>query len=221
MRSRYLLRVFKRRKITQPVSDKDEKLAVLRSTGDALRDAGQVAKAAETYGAYLELNKSDFDIWVQKGNCEKDAGIFAGASESYSVALGLRPNDADLFLQMGHLCKLSGDRSGALRAYQAAYNLSSSSDAADEISRIHMEMASKQIDIPNSSETESNDELKSIATTPFVRVATKQNHGPIRLVLTVRNGNDVSGRKEHLAQRVSDVARIISKQSVTHNRSHY
>src|SRR5215469_521101 len=86
--------------------------------GDRWRDACDYARAAEAYGAAIELEPTRDDIRVQYGNMLKDAGRLQEAEAVYRSALVRAPDDADIHLQLGHTLKLQGRRADALACYR-------------------------------------------------------------------------------------------------------
>jgi len=110
-----------------------ESSADARAAGDAARDRGDWAEAAQAYARHLEADCEDFDIWVQLGHSRKESGDLAGADTAYRAALDLKPDDADLLLNHGHLLKLRGDLAAAAKAYRHSFELDHNRAAADEL----------------------------------------------------------------------------------------
>ena len=90
--------------------------------GNAARDAGDWAGAAEAYRAHLKARPDNFPIWVQLGHALKESGRPDAALSAYSRAMDLRPGDADLLLNLGHLNKLMDRREDAARFYQRSFD---------------------------------------------------------------------------------------------------
>ncbi len=88
--------------------------------GDAARDRGDWAAAADHYARHLRANPDDFAIWVQSGHANKEAGSLDRAEQSYGQALKLNPQDADLLISCGHLKKLRNDFTAAAQFYAQA-----------------------------------------------------------------------------------------------------
>ena len=111
------------------------KRKLLRKNANALRDAGQWARAAELYQNYLNRYPDDFGICVQCGHAEKESGAFERALECYNKALAIRPNDWDLHLQFGHLYKVMQRKADSADSYRRSLELNPDGlDAKRELS---------------------------------------------------------------------------------------
>lgn len=107
----------------------------LRNQGDAARDAGEWALAANLYSEHLQKNPEDFAIWVQLGHAKKESGDLKGARSAYEKAMELRPQDADLLLNMGRLLRLQGKVADAVKHFRQSHTLDQNRDALDELNR--------------------------------------------------------------------------------------
>lgn len=105
--------------------------------GNAARDAGQYAKAAESYAAYLGIWPDHGQIHVQAGHMYKEAGHYRTAERHYLKARALMPDDADLNLQLGHFYKLVNRICDAMGFYGQAAILAPDWEAPrDELKRL-------------------------------------------------------------------------------------
>ena len=112
------------------------KKKVLRKNANALREAGQWARAAELYQNYLKRYPDDFGICVQCGHVEKESGAFERALECYNKALAVKPDDWDLHLQFGHLYKVMQRPADSANSYRRSLELNPDGlDAKRELSR--------------------------------------------------------------------------------------
>ena len=112
------------------------KRKVLRKDANALREAGQWARAAELYQNYLKRYPDDFNICVQCGHAEKESGAFERALECYEKALAIKPDDWDLHLQFGHLYKVMQRRADSANSYRRSLELNPDGlDAKRELSQ--------------------------------------------------------------------------------------
>jgi GT2 family glycosyltransferase/tetratricopeptide (TPR) repeat protein len=106
---------------TQPAPEKSCEAYI--EDGDRWRDAHDYARAAEAYGAAIELEPTRDDIRVQYGNMLKDAGRLQEAEEVYRAMLARTPANGEIHLQLGHTLKLQGRRADALDCYRRAATL--------------------------------------------------------------------------------------------------
>lgn len=100
---------------------------------DQERDCGNWEEAASLYRQCLArngINKKNFGILVQLGNCLKEAGDFSESLKIYDMAMRLKASDSDLFLQKGHLLKLMGRKNEADFAYHRSYILDPNNQSA-------------------------------------------------------------------------------------------
>jgi len=107
-----------------------------RDAGDAARDRGDWAAAAEHYRHYLAAHPDHFPIWVQLGHVTKEAGDPAGAETAYRRGLELQPHDADLLLNLGHLLRLVGRVDEAIELYQRSAATDLTGNAHRELSAL-------------------------------------------------------------------------------------
>lgn len=105
----------------------------LRTAGDKARDRGDWEDAAEKYQKYLNIEKSDFAIWVQLGHAFKEQTKYDQAEAAYKMAKELEPDDADIHLQLGHLFKILGRNHDAIEAYTRSYEIEPTFAAEAEI----------------------------------------------------------------------------------------
>ena len=88
-----------------------------RTRGDAARDAGDFATAAEGYRDHLNDHPDDVAIWVQLGHMLKDTERLLEADHAYGRALALTPDDTDLLQHAGSLKRRLGQRKEAARLF--------------------------------------------------------------------------------------------------------
>jgi glycosyltransferase involved in cell wall biosynthesis len=102
--------------VAGPSGDFDHCVAL----GDAARDAGRWADAAEHYAAALRARPTSSGIWVQLGHAYKECGNFVRAETAYRKAHALQPDDSDLLVQLGHFYAVRHDRAKATEFYRLA-----------------------------------------------------------------------------------------------------
>lgn len=113
------MRLFKRRKEPSKAD-----------LGNAARDRGDWAGAAQAYKAYVRENPGNAAIWTQLGHSLKEMGDLEGARLSYARSLELNNGEPDTYLQMGHLLKRMGRLPEARTFYMRALALGPSLEAA-------------------------------------------------------------------------------------------
>lgn len=111
----------------------------LMAQGDALRDAGDFAAAAQSYRAALDAGANS-GARRQLANMLKDSGAHQDAEAEYRLCLREAPDDPDLHLQIGHLYKLWGRPSDSAASYRAAAR-NGSREAAAELEALRPDTA--------------------------------------------------------------------------------
>lgn len=107
-----------------------------RALGDQARDAREWLEAARQYRAHLELEPTDFAIWIQLGNVSKEAQQFGSAEAAYRRAMDIDPSQPEAALQLGHLLKLLDRRDEAREAYRRATELGGGAEPLREFSAL-------------------------------------------------------------------------------------
>lgn len=100
-----------------------------RHQGDLARSRGDWASASELYRRHVDVEREDFDIWVQLGHALKETGRYDEAEAAYVSAGRLRSRDADLWLMRGHLARLRGNEAAAARHYGVSADIDGNPEA--------------------------------------------------------------------------------------------
>jgi tetratricopeptide (TPR) repeat protein len=81
---------------------------LLNSLADRERDERHWETAARLYRQFLDMDPTNFPIWIQYGHALKEAGYLEAAITAYRKGLELRPNDADALRNLAGALKISG-----------------------------------------------------------------------------------------------------------------
>lgn len=104
-----------------------------RRAGDAHRDAGEWALAAEAYHRHLSQRPNDVAIWVQLGHVQKEALRLDEAEAAYRRATAADPQAPDPLLHLAHLLKRRGKLDEAFQAFRHLLKLRPDADTFDNV----------------------------------------------------------------------------------------
>lgn len=93
--------------------------------GVALRAAGRLEDASQSYLAAIALDPDNADVHMNLGNCFSDLGRYAEAETSYHRCLDLKPNYALGFDNLGIALREQGKLDEAVDAFRQAIRLDS------------------------------------------------------------------------------------------------